>query len=154
GASRDISRDEGREAFTEKSARTPVKTVEAETARMNDKRVAEKSSAEQSSQEEKQKKPLTKKQKMTIGIVSGVAAVLVIAIIITVIVVVNGTKKKFYEFHYEQGMKYYNEQNYQEALPYLKKAADTTSRRNNGDIHYDLYVCYRNLNQDDQALEV
>lgn len=105
----------------------------------------------ESAPDSKHKKSLTKKQKLTIGIAAGAVAV-VIAIIIIVIVVSNGNKKKSYQYNFDQGMKYYNEQDYSVALPYLEKAADTSKGKNNADLQFDLYLCYRNLNQDDQAL--
>lgn len=99
------------------------------------------------------KKPLTEKQKIMIGIISGVAAALLAVIIIVVIVVQNNNKKKSYQFNYDKAMQYYNSQDYEKALPYMEKAASSDKGNKNTELLFNLYQCYKNMNQDERALE-
>lgn len=99
------------------------------------------------------KKKLTKNQKIKLGVSIGIAAVLVIIAIIAAVLVNSSNKKKSYEFNYDKAMEFYDSKDYSSAIPYMEKAASTSEGSKNTELLFDLYLCYRNTEQNDKAIE-
>ncbi|MDO5403836.1 MAG: chitobiase/beta-hexosaminidase C-terminal domain-containing protein, partial [Eubacteriales bacterium] len=103
--------------------------------------------------DDKDKKKLSRNQKIKIAVVAGIAALLIIIAIVTVLLVSNNNRKKSYDFNYKKGMELYDSRDYSLAVPYMEKAAKSKEGSQNTDLLFDLYICYRNTNQKDKALE-
>lgn len=96
---------------------------------------------------------LSKRNKIIIASIGGVAAIaLIIGIIVAVII--HNNKKSSYHYNYEMGMTFYKENNYADAIKHLEIAFDSTEGKKNLDMMYVLSEAYKNTGNIDKAVEI
>ncbi len=96
---------------------------------------------------------LSKRNKIIIASIGGVAAVvLIIGIIIAV--VIHNNQKSSYHYNYEMGMTLYKENNYMDAIKHFEIAFDSTEGKKNLDMMYALSEAYKNTGNIDKAVEI
>ncbi len=81
------------------------------------------------------------RNKWIIGGVCGMVA-LVIIIIIGVAAAMDNSHKQSYDYNLSAGMEKYGEENYSDALKYLKKAYESDKGKRNTELMLALYDCY------------
>lgn len=116
------------------------------------KTVTDKQNVNTTKQTEVSKEALRKKKIIIAVSCAAVALVIIIAIITGV--VIHNKNKNSYKFNYEKGMEKFNNNDYDDAIKYLSKAAKLNDGKKNAELKYTLYECYKAKDDTDMQIEV
>lgn len=105
----------------------------------------------QTAQAENTNKKSNKKKK--IAIICAVVAVVIIAAVVISVVVLNNKKNSF-DYNYNKGIEYFNDDKYTDAFNYFSKAYDMSEGKDNTELMEKMYLCCFKNNNDSKAIEL
>ena len=148
-ADKDIKNEDNKAANKETNKEVNNKEVnkEAGNNKSDNAQSEEKSKITGSNKE----RPASKKK--NIIIIAGVVVAAVLIIGIASGIIIHNKQKESYAYNYEKGMESYKDNDYDAALKCLTKASKLNEGKNNAELKYTIYECYKEKNDTDMQID-
>lgn len=106
--------------------------------------------------EKPQPKAVKQSKKQNKALVVLVTGVIFFAVVLMLVIsiVLDGNKKKSFDYTYSKGLEAYNAGNYSEAIEYWEKSSKDLAGKKNIDLKLKMYEAYIAINQKDKAVDI